>query len=66
MSSIGTGSIYQWAKWKDIIAEQRKRYNGSNWLKDFEYLADEMLKIMLREDPKFKVPETFSSYIPDE
>jgi hypothetical protein len=64
-SSLGVGAIYQWAKWKPIIEEQRKQYNGSNWMNDFEYLAGEMLKIMVHEDPSFKVPETFARYIPD-
>ena len=65
ISGTGIGVIYQWAKWGSIIREQRRRYNGSAWMKDIEYLAGEMLRIKLREDPSFKVPETFSSYIPD-
>jgi hypothetical protein len=65
-ANVGIGAIYQWAKWNEIIDEQRLRYNGRGYLKDFEYLAGEMLKFMLREDPLFKVPETFARYIPDQ
>ena len=65
VSATGISVIYQWAKFEHIIREQRKRYNGNAWMKDFEYLAGEMLRIKLREDPSYKVPETFSSYIPD-
>ncbi|MFH2112712.1 MAG: hypothetical protein ABIJ47_15805 [Candidatus Bathyarchaeota archaeon] len=60
------GVIFLWAKFKDVIEESRRRYNGQDYLRDFEYLAGEMLKVKLRKDPSYKVPETLSRYIPDE
>lgn len=59
----GLGTIYQWTKWEPIIIEQRRRYNGEDWMQDFEYLAREMSKIKANKDPSFKIPETFAKYI---
>jgi hypothetical protein len=59
------GVVFTWAKFSDVIEEQRRRYNGQDYLRDFEYLAGELMKVKLRRDPSYKVPETLSRYITD-
>ena len=41
-----------------LIIEEYRRINGQDWLRDFEYLAGEMMKIKLKRDPTCKI-ETF-------
>jgi hypothetical protein len=57
--------IWIWEKFKRVIEENRRRYNGVDYLSDFEYLAGEMLKMMVKRDPSFRVPETLDKYVPD-
>jgi hypothetical protein len=57
---------YQWSKFKDVIAENRKRYGGVDSLSDFEFLNNELLRIKFSKDPSFKIPETLSRYVPGE
>jgi len=52
-----------WWKYKPIILENRRRYNGSTYLKDFEYLVEELLKVMKERDPDFDKPKTGPKYI---
>ncbi len=59
------GVTWQWEKYKPIITESRRRYNGRNWMRDFEFLAVEMLKYIKANDPSYKVPEKFDKYVPD-
>jgi hypothetical protein len=59
------GVIFLWAKYKPIVEESRRRYNGKNYMRDFEYLADEMLKYVKANDPDYIVPETLTKYVPD-
>ncbi len=59
------GIIFLWAKYRPIIEEGRKRYNGKNYLKDFEYLAEEVLKYVKANDPDYIIPKTFTKYVPD-
>jgi hypothetical protein len=33
-------------------------------LADFEYLAEEMFKVKLRRDSRFKMPKTFYRFVP--
>jgi hypothetical protein len=54
-----------WAKYRSIIEESRKRLHGSFWLSDLEYLANEMMKVHLKNDPSYKVPETFGVRLPE-
>jgi hypothetical protein len=54
-----------WAKYRSIIEEGRKRLHGSFWLSDLEYLANEMMKVHLKNDPSYKVPETFGEVLPE-
>ena len=61
----GSDSIYLWSKMKEVIEYARKNYFGVDYWRDFEYLAGEMLKIKLKRDPSFKVPESFISYVPE-
>jgi hypothetical protein len=53
-----------WSKFKDVIVEHRKRYGGVDSLSDFELLSNEILRIKLSKDPSFRIPETFSKYVP--
>ena len=60
------GVIFLWEKYRPIIEENRRRYNGQNYLRDFEYFVGEMLRLdslpesyippkelaELREDPR--------------
>jgi hypothetical protein len=59
------GLVFLWAKYKPIIEEGRRRYNGKNYMKDFEYLANEILKYVKANDPDYIVPETLTKYVPD-
>ncbi|MCJ7574033.1 hypothetical protein MUO93_07205 [Candidatus Bathyarchaeota archaeon] len=64
-NSVTTGPFMLWAKFEDVIREQRRRYVGADYLANFEYLAKEMLRIKLQRDPSYKMPETFIKYVPD-
>ena len=59
------GVIFFWEKFKGVIQEQARIYNGADWGQDIELLASEMLKIKLRKEPSFKVPEDFLRYVPN-
>ena len=59
------GSLSFWWKYKPIVEENRRRYNGSQYLKDFEYLAEEMYRVMRERDPSFMKPRTGTKFIPD-
>ena len=60
------GCIFLWEKYKPIIEEERKRYLGKNFLSDFEYLANRMLKVVQERDAAYMVPETLDKYVPDQ
>ena len=57
------GLVYYWAKYKPIIEENRSRYNGASYLRDFEYLAEELLSYMKTLDPSYQVPMTLTKYV---
>lgn len=59
------GVIFLWEKYKPIIEEERKRYLGHNFLRDFEYLAGEMLRVVQERDASYVVPDTLDKYVPD-
>jgi hypothetical protein len=59
------GIIFIWEKYKDIIYEGRRRYNGRNYMKDFEYFADEMQRYVRKDDPDYVMPETLTKYVSD-
>jgi hypothetical protein len=59
------GAIFLWEKYKPIIEENRRRYNGKNYLKDLEYLAGEMLRVVKERDPSYRIPEALDKYVPD-
>jgi hypothetical protein len=50
----GYGAIWLWDKYKDIIQSRRDVAWGRDYMSDFEFFAQEMLKIKLRNDPSFK------------
>jgi hypothetical protein len=62
----GTFSIYVWQKYKQILDEHSKRYVGSDAYTGLEYLAEEMLKLRIKNDSSFEVPDTFTKYLPDQ
>ena len=55
---------FMWNKFKDVIAENTKRYGGGDALSDFKFLSDELQRIALSKDPSFRIPETLSKYVP--
>jgi hypothetical protein len=56
------GAVFFWAKYKPIIEETRRRYNGDEYCKDVEYLAVEMLKYLQSREPSYKIPEKLDHY----
>jgi len=58
-------SLWVWPKYQTIIEEMRRRYWGKAYLSDLEYLHGELMKVKLRRDPSYKIPETYGRYIPD-
>jgi hypothetical protein len=63
--SAGPGVVILWVKYKQIIEENRRRYNGQKYMRDFEYYANEMLKYVKAHDSSYKFPETLDKYVPD-
>jgi len=61
----GSGGIYLWEKFKMIVEENRRRYTGKFYLKDWEYLAGEMSKYMKTMDPSYTIPQTLDKYVLD-
>jgi hypothetical protein len=55
---------FLWSKFKDVIAENRRRYGGKDNFSDFEFLNNELLRIKLSKDPSYRIPETLGSYVP--
>jgi len=58
--------LFMWSKFKDVIAENRRRYGGKDNFSDFELLNDEILRVKLGRDPSFRIPETLTKYVPGE
>ena len=50
----GYGAIWAWDKYKDIIQSRRDVAWGRDYMSDFEFFAQEMLKIKIRNDASFK------------
>jgi hypothetical protein len=57
--------LFMWSKFKDVIAENRRRYGGIDNFADFEFLNNEILRIKLSGDPSFKIPESLTKYVPE-
>lgn len=55
----GLGVISFRVKYEPIIRELRVRFNGSDWMEGFEYLAGEMMKIKRQKSPGYVVPDAF-------
>lgn len=55
-------AIVGWEKFKDIVRSRREVW-GQDMLSNFEYLAQEMLKIRTRKNPSFRV-ETILRRLP--
>jgi len=58
--------VYIWTKYRPIIEENRKRYNGKDYLKNLEFFSDEMMRVMKERDPSYVFPETLDKYVPNE
>jgi hypothetical protein len=54
-----------WEKYKPIVEEVRRRYNGSEYSRDMEFLAGEMLRYVQSKDPSYRVPEKLEKYDSD-
>jgi len=63
--TVSQMAIVQWFKWKDIIEEQRKRYYNELFLRDWEYLVDEMIKYSEKIGHPFLPHAILSRDIPD-
>jgi len=50
----GYGAIWAWDKYKDIIQSRRDVAWGRDYMSDFEFFAQEMLKMKIRNDASFK------------
>jgi hypothetical protein len=59
------GVVFLWEKYRPIIEENRRRYNGKYYLRDLEYFAGEMLRVMKERDPSYRIPEALDKYVPD-
>ena len=63
---ISSNACFIWSKFKDIIPEWVKRYGVEGvTLSGWEFLNNELMKIILSKDPNYKVPETLSRYVPE-
>jgi hypothetical protein len=63
---LSDSAIWQWAKWKDIIEEQRKRYYSSDFMAEWEYLSAELMRHKEKLGFQWEPTSTFAKYIPDE
>jgi hypothetical protein len=61
---VNVDPCFVWSKFKDAIAENRRRYGGKDNFSDFEFLNNELLRIKLSKDPSYRIPETLGSYVP--
>jgi len=50
----GYGAIWAWDKYKDVIQNRRDLAWGRDYFSDFEFFAQEMLKIKTKKDASFK------------
>jgi len=64
-AGLQAGSIFLWEKYKPIIKEVRRRYQGQDYLTGFEFLVGELLRIVKERDPTYVFPETLGRYVPD-
>ena len=63
--SAGVFTLWTWDKFEPILDEHRRRYVGNDVYRGWEYLAGEVMKMKLKRDPSYKVPEMFAKYIPN-
>jgi len=58
------GLALAWVKFRDVIREQRLRYNGANMYENWEWVAEELIRIKREREPGYRLPENFLKYIP--
>jgi len=61
--AVGLGAAWMWAKFRQVLEENRRRYSGRDAFEGLEYLAGEMLRMKLERDPSYKIPEAFIQYV---
>jgi hypothetical protein len=54
-----------WEKYRPIVEETRRRYHGKEYLRDFEYLAAEILNYQQLLDPSYRMPKKLEKFDPD-
>jgi len=64
-AGLQAGSIFLWEKYKPVISEVRRRYQGQDYLSGFEFLVGKLLGIVKERDPTYVFPETLDRYVPD-
>ena len=63
---MGMGGVpFFWEKYKPIVEETRRRYNGKEYCRDIEFLAGEMVKYVQSRDPSYRVPRKLEKFDPD-
>ncbi len=62
---LGVAPCFIWHKFGGVLKEQRRRYMGVDHYEDFEFLANEMMRIKHQKDPSYSVPDTFLTYVPN-
>lgn len=66
LENNGNSTMVMWAKFTDVIHEQRRRYNQPLSYVNFEYFAGEAYKWYKEKGYDIQVPKTFYRYIPDQ
>jgi hypothetical protein len=63
--NMGFGGIpLFWKRYKPIVEEVRRRYNGKEYSKDMEFLAGEMLRYVQSKEPSYRLPEKLEKFDP--
>ena len=52
---LGVYTLMHWFKWETIIKKMRRSFVGSDFLENFEYLADEMIRMRKKDNKSMPV-----------
>ena len=63
---LGLAVILQWEKFGEYIKQSRVHFNTHNWMKGFEYIADQTYSIRSQRGETAIPLETSGRYIPEE
>jgi hypothetical protein len=61
---LSVNSVFNWEKYKGVIVEGRRRYWGEDYMRDFEFLSSEMMRVKLLRDPGYRFPDTLDEFVP--